>query len=252
MRVAQTSLGSNDVNAVQESMVVRWEDLLPSPDTAPEANPYAALLPHQLERLAMLARMVRLIATGKADAEGSMARSADRLRAEFAQQRLDADWLIAQRDLVRQDRIRRSFNPDVEGKSVRLLGAVAPLSWDEHTGVSDFFLTTAMGKCSHVPAPPYNQVTFVHTEQPIDVNTLIKEQGISDPWVWVEGTIRYSASTHQVYRGDGMMRIEAAYEIEPLRIVSASAAELARQAEQAKQAAEALLFPSLTDLVNAP
>jgi len=84
------------------------------------------------------------------------------------------------------------------------------------------------------------------------VSALIKEQGTPDPWVWVEGTIRYGVSSHCVFRGDGVVRIEAAYSIEPLRIVSASATELARRAEQVKQEAEALLFPSLTDLVKGP
>jgi len=195
--------------------------------------------------------MVRLLSEGKADAGGSMAERANRVREAFRRDGLDADWLLSQREMVRQDRIQRSRNPDAEGQPVRLLGMVAPLSQDDE-GVREFLLAATLGKCSHVPPPPFNQVAQVSALEPIDVTALTKEQGTPDPWVWVEGTIRYGVSSHLVYRGDGMLRVEAAYSIEPVRIVSASAAELARKAEQARQEAEALLFPSLTDLVTRP
>jgi len=227
----------------------RWEDLLPADGAVGESDLYARLSPDRLADLAMLARMVRLLQEGKADAGGDMARRAEQVREAFARDGLDADWLLSQREFVRQDRIRRLRNPAAEGQTVRLLGMVAPLSQDD-AGVNDFLLTATLGKCSHVPPPPFHQVAQVRATEPIDVTALTKEQGASDPWVWVEGTIRYGVSSHLVYRGDGMLRVEAAYSIEPLRIISASAAELARQAERSRQQAEALLFPSLTDLVT--
>jgi len=230
----------------------RWEDLLPRNGALAEDDLYARLSPDRLADLAMLARMVRLLDEGKADAGGAMAERADRLREAFARDGLDADWLLSQRKLVRQDRIRRSLNPEVDGRPVRLLGMVAPLFRDGDAGVSEFLLTATLGKCSHVPPPPFNQVAQVRTVEPIDVIALAKEQGTPDPWVWVEGTIRYGDSSHSVFRGDGVMRIEAAYSIEPERIVSASTAELARKAEQARREAEALLYPCLTDLVTRP
>ncbi len=230
----------------------RWEDLLPADGAVGEDDLYARLSPDRLAELAMLARMARLLKEGKADAGGDMARRAERLREAFARDGLDADWLLSQREAVRQDRVRRSRNSRVDGERVRLLGIVAPLFRDPDAAVTEFLLTATLGKCSHVPAPPFNQVAQVRTVEPIDVIALAKEQGTPDPWVWVEGTIRYGDSSHSVFRGDGVMRIEAAYSIEPVRIVSASAAELARQAEQARLEAEALLFPSLSDLVSRP
>lgn len=230
----------------------RWEDLLPAAGAAGEDDLYARLSPDRLADLAMLARMVRLLSEGKADAGGGMAQRADRLREAFAREGLDADWLLSQRALVRQQRIRQSLNAEVDGQAVRLLGMVAPLSHDESVGVTEFLLTASLGKCSHVPPPHFNQVAQVRAIEPIDVTALAREQGTPDPWVWVEGTIRYGVSSHLVFRGDGMLRVEAAYSIEPVRIVSASAAELARKAEQARREAEALLFPSLTDLVSRP
>jgi len=240
------------VTTTREPLYERWEDLLPVAGAVAKDDPYAHLPDKQLADLAMLARMVRLLNEGKADAAGSMAREADRIRQVFADVGLDADWLLSQREIVRQDRIRRSLNPDVDGGTVRLLGIVAPLSHHGDAGVSEFLLSATLGKCSHVPPPPFNQVAQVRAAEPIDVIALTKEQGTPDPWVWVEGTIRYGASSHLVYRGDGMLRVEAAYSIEPVRIVSANAAELARKAEQVRREAEALLFPSLTDLVTRP
>lgn len=248
----EAQLQSDDVKTSQKRPHERWEDLLPAAGVVAADDPYARLSDQQLADLAMLARMVRLLKEGKGDAGGSMARRADQVREAFARDGLDADWLLSQRKTVREDRVRRSRNANVDGQRVRLLGMVAPLLHDGDAGVSEFLLTASLGKCSHVPAPPFNQVAQVRAAEPLDVTALAKEQGTPDPWVWVEGTIRYGDSSHSVFRGDGVMRIEAAYSIEPVRIVSASAAELARKAEQARQEAEALLFPSLTDLVTRP
>ena len=248
----EANLQLDVVKTPQERPHERWEDLLPAAGAVAADDPYARLSDRQLADLAMLARMVRLLNEGKADSGGAMARRADGLREAFARDGLDADWLLSQRKLVREDRIRRSLNPDVDGQRVKLLGIVAPLFRDGDAGVSEFLLTANLGKCSHVPPPPFNQVALVRTVESIDVVALANEQGTPDPWVWVEGTIRYGDSSHSVFRGDGVMRIEAAYSIEPVRIVSASAAELARRAEQARREAEALLFPSLTDLVGQP
>lgn len=162
-----------------------WEDLLPTDGAVGEEDPYAQLSPDQLADLAMLARMVRLLNEGKTDDGGSMARNADRLREAFASNDLDADWLLSQRDFVRQDRIRRSVNANVDGRSVRLLGVAVPLSCDEDCGTREFLLTATMGKCSHVPPPPYNQVSQVCSDQPIDISALTSKQGSADPWVWV-------------------------------------------------------------------
>lgn len=247
----ESAPASEVVRTTQRPPYERWDALLPVAGAVSSHDPYARLTDGQLADLAMLARMVRLLGEGKADGGGGMARRAERVREAFARDGLDADWLLSQREAVRQDRIRRSRNPDADGQPVRLLGIVAPLSQDDD-GVRDFLLTATLGKCSHVPPPPFNQVARVRTEEPVDVIALSRDQGAPDPWVWVEGTIRYGVSSHLVFRGDGMMRIEAAYAIEPVRIVSASAAELARQAERARREAEALLFPSLTDLVTGP
>ena len=126
-------------------------------------------------------------------------------------------------EAVRQNRIRRSINPSVDGQLLRLQGIMLPLSWDQDFGVTDFLLTATLGTCSHVPPPPFNQVAHVRTDRPIDVAAIEKQQGLADPRVWVEGTIRYGVSTHVVYRVDGMMRVEAAYSIEPVRIAPACA-----------------------------
>jgi len=243
------TLRADDMTIATRSPLERWENLLP-PQGDGFDDAYSPLSPEQITELALLARMVRLLETGKADAHGGMARHANQIRQAFARDGLDADWLLSQREAVRQNRIQRSRNASVDGRAARLLGAMLPLSWDGDHGVTEFLLTVALGKCSHMPPPPFNQVAHVIPGRPIDVTTLGQQQGTSDPWVWVEGTIRYGISKHVAYRVDGMLHVEAAYSIEPKRITPASAVELADRAEQARQESEALLYPSLTDLVT--
>lgn len=233
----------------KERVYQRWEDLLPNQVSGFD-DAYAHLTADQLAALAQLARMVRLIETGKADAGGAMARDANKVREAFARDGLDADWLLSQRERVREARMLRSRNAHVGDGQVRLLGQVLPLSWNSDFGVTEFLLTASLGSCSHMPAPPYNEVAYVSSVEPIDVTAFSQEQGTPDPWVWVEGTVRYGGSTHIVNRVDGLMRIEAAHAIDPVQITPATAVELARLAAQARQEAEALLFPSLMDLVT--
>ncbi|MDF2235113.1 DUF3299 domain-containing protein [Albimonas sp. CAU 1670] len=64
-------------------------------------------------------------------------------------------------------KVTRAF----DGKLVRLPGFVVPLDYDG-TGTTAFLLVPYVGACIHVPPPPPNQLVFVTTETPYEVEEM--------------------------------------------------------------------------------
>ena len=73
---------------------------------------------------------------------------------------------------------------DRVGQRVRLPGYVVPLDFDG-SKVTGFLLVPYMGACIHVPPPPPNQIVYVHTKEPIEVDEIFEA-------VWATG--RFEAS----------------------------------------------------------
>jgi hypothetical protein len=59
------------------------------------------------------------------------------------------------------------------GDRVRLPGYVVPLDFDG-SKVTGFLLVPYMGACIHVPPPPPNQIVYVHTKEPIEVDEIFE------------------------------------------------------------------------------
>jgi uncharacterized protein len=70
---------------------------------------------------------------------------------------------------------------DWVGDRVRLPGYVVPLDF-EGTRVTGFLLVPYMGACVHVPPPPPNQIVYVRTREPIEVDEIFEA-------VWATGTM---------------------------------------------------------------
>ena len=68
---------------------------------------------------------------------------------------------------------------DRVGQRVRLPGYVVPLDFDG-SKVTGFLLVPYMGACIHVPPPPPNQIVYVHTKEPIEVDEIFEA-------VWATG-----------------------------------------------------------------
>ncbi len=101
--------------------IKHWQDLLPS-QTQAESNfvdPFAQLTPEQLEDLAILSRIRWLMASNKADPYGASVQEARQIEETFAQAGIDVDWLLSQRQTVRQQRIEQATNKMIEGKDIK-------------------------------------------------------------------------------------------------------------------------------------
>ena len=73
---------------------------------------------------------------------------------------------------------------DRVGQRVRLPGYVVPLDFDG-SKVTGFLLVPYMGACIHVPPPPPNQIVYVHTKEPIEVDEIFEA-------VWATGKFEAS------------------------------------------------------------
>lgn len=82
-----------------------------------------------------------------------------------------------------------AVNPQMDGQRIRLVGFVAPLTWEEDV-VTEFLLVPSFGACIHVPPPPPNQTVLVSVSRADGLT-------VEDVWgaVWVEGTITVAPAT---------------------------------------------------------
>lgn len=80
----------------------------------------------------------------------------------------------------------QTFNvvDELDGETVRIGGYVLPFDYSGgDKTVSRFLLVPYVGACIHVPPPPPNQLIYVETDEPVEVD------GLWDP-VYVTGTMR--------------------------------------------------------------
>ncbi len=88
---------------------------------------------------------------------------------------------------------------ELDGRRVRIGGYVLPFDFTGSREISRFLLVPYVGACIHVPPPPPNQLVFVTTQEPIQV------QGLWDP-VFVEGVMR--TQRHDNELGDTAYTLE--------------------------------------------
>lgn len=87
----------------------------------------------------------------------------------------------------------------LDGQRVRLGGYVLPFDFTGSRQISRFLLVPYVGACIHVPPPPPNQLVFVTTSEPVEVD------GLWDP-VFAEGIMR--TTRHDNELGDTAYTLE--------------------------------------------
>ena len=87
----------------------------------------------------------------------------------------------------------------LDGRRVRLGGYVLPFDFTGSREITRFLLVPYVGACIHVPPPPPNQLVFVTTEEPVEV------EGLWDP-VYAEGVMR--TARHDNELGDTAYTLE--------------------------------------------
>lgn len=207
-------------------MFTEWKDLLPE-TVAYSTDSYAHLSEAQLRRLARYARALWLVETGRDSQDRVTAREIADIRRAFIDEGVDVDWLLSQREAVRDHRIPNSWNPAIVGHKVTLAGLVLPLEWDDTNQFRRFLLAADLGRCSHEAPPPVaNQVAYVDVPREVDLSTLGQDQAHGDPCFRVEGVIKFNAAVYQAFRVDGVLRVDASCAIEVTSVLPASTAEI--------------------------
>ncbi|MFP4519979.1 MAG: DUF3299 domain-containing protein [Oceanicaulis sp.] len=86
----------------------------------------------------------------------------------------------------------------LDGERVRIGGYVLPFDFNGGE-ISRFLLVPYVGACIHVPPPPPNQLIYVTTSEPIEIN------GLWDP-VYAEGVLRTTRQDNEL--GDTAYTLE--------------------------------------------
>ena len=95
-------------------------------------------------------------------------------------------------DDYKEDTIDQMFAPppqpvggvdELDGVLIKLPGFIVPLELDGEGKVSEFLLVPYFGACIHYPPPPPNQMVYISTDDPIDMEMT---------WapIWVTGELQ--------------------------------------------------------------
>ena len=180
-------------------MLQEWKDLLPEMG-AHSGDSYSHLSEAQLRRMARCARARWLVETGRDSQDRVTQREIADIRRAFRDEGEDVDWLLSQREVVREHGIRNSWNPVIVGHNITLAGMVFPLEWDDTSQFRRFLLAPDLGHCSHEAPPIAYQVAYVDVLREVDVSTLGHDDAHGGPCLRVEGVIRFNAAAYHAVR----------------------------------------------------
>lgn len=188
---------------------LEWGDLI-DPEAQTFEDPYRDLKYDQIDAVARIARLnAKIEDVGLSDdaRDEAMARVED-LKADLAEQGIDADWLISQRWEIaaRREHAAISGNPAVDGVEVTMGGFAIPAPPDED-GTPTAYLVPERGMCSHMPPPPPNQMIRMRM-RPDWVPRMVHEP------VKVSGRLAITPTQREVVVVDGVVQMHATFELE--------------------------------------
>ncbi|SLN27662.1 hypothetical protein TRL7639_01050 [Falsiruegeria litorea R37] len=217
-----------------ERGMLDWADLIDEAAQSYE-DPYRDLSAEQLTALVEVATMQsQLAATLDDDQRSELTQRLTDVKVAFAEDGIDADWLIAQRWVVAERRRNAAWAGDqaVDGQTVTLGGYAIPAPADQD-GVPTLYLVPERGMCSHMPPPPPNQMVRVRLVGDWRPKTIYEP-------VRLTGQMTVVPTEREVIVVDGPVRMQAAFtmeaiEVEPLAFTGQTSAEGNAWAEQMAQ-----------------
>ena len=211
---ARTSAtAANDLSDAAKT--VPWSYLAPE-NGRPFNDPFAKLSRDQLSDLSYVARIWRLIAQQKMDADGDDAADATRLSAKLTRQGIDVNWLLVQRQRVPEIRRRQitavaeSVAESMKSQPIELVGFATNIPTARKAGTAFLLLPTAT-MCSHSTSPSPLHVVIVETDERHKITT-------DNTAIRVCGVLIAHSSTTELINGSGVQSFESAYKIAPSSI----------------------------------
>jgi nickel/cobalt exporter len=183
---------------------ITWSDLQAQASMEFD-DPFAELSEEQLYDVAQIARYRELRQQGKTGSDVPSETELEIL-ADLEVQRIDVDWLLSQRERVKQARRQQVNAPlALSGEQVEISGYVLPLT-QQHQRTTEFLLVPWVGACIHTPPPPANQM--IHVDFPAGM-------AIPDRFapVTLTGLLENSLERHQLFLVDGSRDVEVAYRV---------------------------------------
>ncbi len=159
--------------------------------------------------------------------------------------------------LIENNLIKRiSSQPIVTGNNEQVIDGrgltLMPGLLDSHVH-THFLLMPYLGQCSHFPPPPPNQVISVESAEPIDIQKLTancRKSKYSFLWVSIEGKISLEATSHHVFRVDGMSWLESSYSVICHNINFCTPRDIAEVLAWQTREKRKSLYPKLTELIS--
>lgn len=140
-----------------------WADM-PDPAAQVFEDPFRDLSPEQFDDLRFAVRLRSRLAqdVGRAEERQKWRDLLTETEAALAQDDIDVDRMLSQREVVIQRRINADTagNPRIDGQVVTIAGYAIPAPPDAD-GRPVAYLVPQPGMCSHLPPPPANQMIRV-------------------------------------------------------------------------------------------
>lgn len=209
--ILAAALALATVVAVQaaEPATIAFGDLA-DPAASSFVDPYAEMGAEPLSDLRTVVRLDARLAEAELAPE---VRQRLEARREAARQALvdggfDIEALLAQRWTVAKKRRQAEIatNPALEGADIRLDGYLIPAGTGQD-GRAIGYLVPVVGMCSHLPAPPPNELVRLRFDPSMAVDSIYLP-------VRVTGTLRTDASDETVHLLDGFIRMQSQWRLD--------------------------------------
>ncbi len=211
-------------------------DDLADPAARAFVDPYLEMGPERMNELRTVVRLGARLAEADLSPEVRKRLEVRRSDAEaaLAVSGFDIAALLAQRWTVAQKRREAQIatNPLLEGAVVRLEGYLIPAgTGPDGRGIG--YLVPVVGMCSHIPAPPPNELVRLYFESDRGTGSIYLP-------VSVTGTLRAEASDETIHLLDGMVRMQSLWRLDADTLVAEGPVPTARISIVAQDPLEAL------------
>ena len=180
-------------------------------------DPYREMPAERLEDLKTVVRLDDRLVAGKDLAPETRQRLEalrDAARQALVANGYDIEALVAQRWVVaeRRQRARVATNPAMEGAEVTLAGYLIPAGVGAD-GQAMGYLVPQVGMCSHIPAPPPNELVRLRFDPSMSVGSMYVP-------VRVSGRLQTEASDETIHLLDGMVRMQSLWRLDARTLVA--------------------------------
>ncbi|MGI9518254.1 MAG: DUF3299 domain-containing protein [Pirellulaceae bacterium] len=148
----------------QQPVTIDWQELAAERELF--QDPLANLSEKQIEDLGFVLRVGRLIAEEKVSPTGRDAAEASQVRRELEGQGIDVEWVLVQRERIREIRHQQLQNHAASVANrladlrIELTGFVLPITVRQEL-TTRFFLVPTASSCSHGSFPPSTRMVYV-------------------------------------------------------------------------------------------